>query len=61
MSRRQAVLALVLVCLVWGVSFTAIKSALATLILTAVAAPALEPAEPALVTQPLHSRDRLHT
>ena len=28
MSRRQAVLALVLVCLVWGVSFTAIKSAL---------------------------------
>jgi drug/metabolite transporter (DMT)-like permease len=29
MSRRQAVLALVLVCLVWGVSFTVIKQALA--------------------------------
>jgi drug/metabolite transporter (DMT)-like permease len=29
MSRRQAVLALVLVCLVWGVSFTLIKQALA--------------------------------
>jgi drug/metabolite transporter (DMT)-like permease len=28
-SRRRAVLALVLVCLVWGVSFTAIKQALA--------------------------------
>ena len=28
MSRRRAVLALVLVCLVWGVSFTAIKQAL---------------------------------
>jgi drug/metabolite transporter (DMT)-like permease len=29
MSRRQAVLALVLVCLVWGVSFTLIKQSLA--------------------------------
>jgi drug/metabolite transporter (DMT)-like permease len=29
MSRRQAVLALVLVCLVWGVSFTLIKQTLA--------------------------------
>lgn len=29
MSRRQAVLALVVVCLVWGVSFTLIKEALA--------------------------------
>ena len=33
----------------------------AALILTAVAAPALERAEPPVVTEPLHSRDRMHT